>query len=87
MKTTILIIWLLSGGVAVWRAYHGMFKEWFSMFGKHRLDTNHKDGYYALIIFTPIYLIGGLVTLILIEIFTETCWYFNIKKAINQKSK
>lgn len=85
MKATVIIIWLLLGLIAVWRTYHGMFKDWFLEFGKHRLDTNHTSAYWVLIIFSPIWIFGGLITLICFEIGNETCWYYNIEKAINNK--
>ena len=83
MSTIFIIVWLLLGVIAIWRDYHGILKDWYDRYGESYWDFDKENNNYSairLVIYsTPIIILGGLISLIMIELSTPTCWWFTTK--------
>lgn len=82
MITLFIIIWLLLGIIALWRTYYGWIKEWYLEFNddlrKNRLYNSHL---IILLILSPLFLLGGLLSLIYWESLSRyNTWYYKIPK-------
>lgn len=88
MKTIhiiLLIIWLLIGLITTWRVYWGDIKEWYIEFNEDYREWSKKNGVSALnvlLILSPIFIFGGLITFILFFSRPQT-WYFKVPKDEN----
>lgn len=82
MIITFIIIWLLCGIIAVWRIYYGFIKHWYLQFNSDlRNEYSHNNMLKILLILSPLFIIGGLISLILFETgFSHNTWYFKIPK-------
>lgn len=80
-----IIVWLLCGVIAIWRGYHSYLKLWYENFQESYWDFNKIKGKSTIKTFltmSPILILGGLASLITIEIFIESnykCWWFTTK--------
>lgn len=87
MDTIFFIIWCLLGLISVWRTYHGALKDWWNFSSESYWDFHKRNGGSALInllLFSPIFVIGGPISLILFEFISkDNCWFFTTK---NKKS-
>ncbi len=79
----LIILWFILGGVSVWRMYWGEVKEYHI---KYNIDKTlsfkqlfTKEKVYKVYIILLLY---GLASLILVEIFVETAWYYKIPEKI-----
>jgi hypothetical protein len=82
MEIVYIVIWLLLGIIAVWREYHGTLKSWYDDFNESYWDFHKREGSSAikmLLIFSPVLIFGGLISLIMFESLTTTCWWFTTK--------
>lgn len=82
MKTLLIILWLLCGIIAVWRVYHGDLKNWYEKFDESYWDFDKKNGFSSirlLLYMSPIMILGGLISLLLWELTSDTCWWFTTK--------
>lgn len=78
MKEILITIWLLLGIIGVWRTYWGAIKEWHIRFNEDIRNTEYGH-HKILIIFSPILIVGGLLTLMIFETIYDNCWYFKTK--------
>ena len=93
MIILIFSIWLLCGVIAVWRLYHGDLKGWYELTGQSYWDFDKERGGDSAIRFllhiSPIFILGGLVTLIISEAnpypYCPT-WWFTTKNKKNENS-
>jgi hypothetical protein len=78
----LITIWLLLGIIAVWRTYYGDIKSWYFKFNCDlRKDYDYNGHLKLLLIGSPIFIIGGLFSLIMMEVSNSTnTWYFKIPK-------
>ena len=77
-----IIIWLLLGIVAIWRVYHGCLKWWYNIYKESYWKSNNNMALKTLLGFSPIFIIGGGVTLLLFELTLKPstpCWWFTTK--------
>ena len=83
MITLFIIIWLLLGMITVWRTYHGFLKHWYICYNESYWKyVKEQNGTVFKILFlgSPIFIIGGLLTLLLFEFsFQYNCWWFTTK--------
>ena len=82
MLMLFIIIWLLLGVIAVWRTYWGDIKRWHLQFNCDlRKDNTFNSHLKFLTTYSPILILGGLLTLINTEIiFKYNTWYYKIPK-------
>lgn len=77
-----IIVWLLLGIIATWRMYHGTLKSWYIRFNESYWkyhDRNGDSAIHFLVIFSPLLILGGMITFILHLIDKEVCWWFTTK--------
>ena len=82
MEIILITVWLLMGFICVWRTYHGSLKDWHESFNESYWDFHKRNGDSALTIlflFSPIWIMGGGLTLLIAEIFGKQCWWFTTK--------
>ena len=81
MKTTLIIIWLLLGLIAVWRTYFGQLKFWYEEF-EISLWKSYKKGeaefFHTFLLFSPFFVIGGLIPLLIFEFMysKDNVWWY-----------
>jgi uncharacterized membrane protein len=78
-----IIIWLLLGIIAVWREYHGVLKYWYVRYNESYWNFHKKNNLSSLgllIMLSPIFILFGLVSLIILELTNpDSCWWFTTK--------
>lgn len=82
MTTISIIIWLLLGIIAVWREYHGSLKNWYIQFNESYWEFDKKENNSSirfLLYSSPLFIFGGLITLIMFELLSKNCWWFTTK--------
>ena len=82
MITLLIIIWLLLGIIAVWRDYHGTLKEWYCSYRESywKFDKEENGSSIRFLLYlSPLFIFSGLITLIMFESLSKTCWWFTTK--------
>jgi len=81
-----ILIWCLIGLVSLWRVYHGFLKDWYIRFNESYWSYDAKT-FKLLFIASPVFIMGGLFTLLYWEINVNTTnWYFTTKNKITNES-
>lgn len=76
-------MWLLCGVIAIWRNYFGQLKYWYEKF-EVSIWKDYKKGdaphLKTLIAHSPVFLVGGPITIILFEclFYKENTWWFKV---------
>lgn len=79
IKIIVCVIWGLLGFIAHWRIYHGLLKEWFQKWNESLWDEDPTT-LKLLLWASPIFIVGGLLTLLLGEfMFKYNTWWFTTK--------
>jgi hypothetical protein len=83
----ITTIWFLLGGISAWRMYWGEVKDYYIKYNVDKRLTIRqilsREKLYKVYLILLFY---GVFSLILVEIFVETAWYYKIpKKEIEPK--
>jgi uncharacterized membrane protein len=84
MITTLIIIWLLIGLIALVRKFYSQKRYFWVNYRKDHKNTNMRN---ILLFCSPIFIMGGLVTLFLFEttsLYDKTVWYYKIDRGIEQ---
>lgn len=83
MLITFIIIWLLLGIISIWRQYHGWLKFWYNSYNESYWKYAKKENgqvFTLLFLGSPLFIIGGVLTLLFFEFLTEgNCWWFTTK--------
>ncbi len=76
-----MLTWFIVGFLSVWISYYSALKSWYLKTGKdYRKYDDGINALKVLLIFSPVYILGGFFSLFLLLGERNICLYFKIPK-------